>query len=181
MNMLIILLIIAAVASFAVPGGSAVSGIAILVIVILNAGIAAFTENSAGNALEMLSNMSQPEAMVLRAGCEEQVKSNTIVRGDVVILGVGDVVPADMRLIEAHDLKVDEMPLTGESEDVSKTVKPRITEEGSGKLTPEHMVFSGCSVKSGNARGVVVATGMKTAVGSIAALLAGKDKPGRYR
>ncbi|CAE8708278.1 unnamed protein product [Polarella glacialis] len=173
-NVIIILLILAAVASVAI--GSIPSAIAILVIVILNAGIAAATENSAGNALEALSNMTQPEATVLRDGREEVVASNTIVRGDIVVLGTGDVAPADLRLLEASDLKVDEMPLTGESDDVAKVAKPRSRE--STKLTPEDMVFSGCSVTQGKARGLVVATGMHTRVGSIAALLAGQQKAG---
>jgi potassium/sodium efflux P-type ATPase len=175
MNLIIVLLILAAIASFAV--GSIPSGAAIIVIVILNAGIAAATENSAGSALEALSKMSQPEALVLRDGEEGPVPSSCVVRGDVVILGTGDVIPADMRLLEAADMKVDEMPLTGESEDVAKSAKQRSAD--TGKLTPEHMLYSGCSVTSGSARGIVVATGMRTRVGGIAALLAGKKKTGR--
>jgi len=168
-NLIIVLLILAAVASFAV--NSVASGVAILVIVILNAGIAAATENQAGSALEALSKMTQPEAMVLRDSAEAMAPSSSIVPGDVVVLRVGDVVPADLRLTEASDLKVNEMPLTGESEDVSKLARPRTMD--SSRLTPEHMCYSGCSVTSGSARGIVVATGMQTRVGTIAALLSG--------
>eukprot|EP00928_Gymnodinium_smaydae_P047517 TRINITY_DN31719_c0_g1_i1.p1 TRINITY_DN31719_c0_g1~~TRINITY_DN31719_c0_g1_i1.p1 ORF type:complete len:1005 (-),score=234.28 TRINITY_DN31719_c0_g1_i1:232-3246(-) len=176
-NLIILLLLAAAVASFAV--NSVPSGVAILVIVVLNAGIAAATENHAGNALEALSQMTQPEALVLRDGAEVLVASSAIVRGDIVVLRVGDVVPADLRLVEAHDLKVNEMPLTGESEDVSKLARPQPpppTSDDAAKLTPEHLCFSGCSVSSGSARGVVVATGMHTRVGAIARLLADEER-----
>merc|ERR1719331_1871545 len=138
MNPIILLLVGAAIASLAV--NSITTAVAFLFIVLLNAGIAAATENSAGSALEALSNMSQPEAQLLRGGAQRAVLSKDIVCGDVVILGVGDVVPADIRLLEASDLKVNEMPLKGESEDVNKAVKLKAGEKG--KLTPENMVFS---------------------------------------
>merc|ERR1719159_1435814 len=128
LNPIILLLIGAAAASLAV--NSTTTAAAILFIVLLNAGIAAATENSAGSALEALSNMSQPEAQLLRDGVQRAIPSKDIVCGDVVILGVGDVVPADIRLLEASDLKVNEMPLTGESEDVSKSVKLKAGEKG---------------------------------------------------
>merc|ERR1719331_48944 len=176
MNPIILLLVGAAIASLAV--NSITTAVAILFIVLVNAGIAAATENSAGSALEALSNMSQPEAQLLRGGAQRAVLSKDIVCGDVVILGVGDVVPADIRLLEASDLKVNEMPLTGESEDVSKSIKLKAGEKGA-KFTPENMVFSGCNVTNGEARGVVVATGMKTRVGEIAALLGAGEKKGR--
>jgi len=178
LNPIILLLLLASVASLAV--NSITTAVAILFIVLLNAIIAAATENSAGSALEALSNMSQPEAQLLRGGAQCAVLSKDIVCGDVVLLGVGDVVPADMRLLEASDFKVNEMPLTGESEDVSKSVKLRVAENGStGKLTPENMIFSGCSVTNGEARGIVVATGMNTRVGSIAALLNSGEQKGK--
>jgi potassium/sodium efflux P-type ATPase len=178
LNPIILLLVGAAAASLAV--NSITTAIAILVIVFLNAGIAAGTENSAGSALDALSSMSQPEAQVLRGGIQSAVQTKDIVCGDVVVLGVGDVVPADIRLIEATDVKVNEMPLTGESEDVSKSIKLKVVEKGStAKLTPENMVFSSCSVTSGEARGVVVSTGMNTRVGAIAALLGAGEQKGR--
>eukprot|EP00746_Dinoflagellata_sp_MGD_P159973 gnl/MRDRNA2_/MRDRNA2_86793_c0_seq1.p1 gnl/MRDRNA2_/MRDRNA2_86793_c0~~gnl/MRDRNA2_/MRDRNA2_86793_c0_seq1.p1 ORF type:complete len:1036 (-),score=234.58 gnl/MRDRNA2_/MRDRNA2_86793_c0_seq1:731-3838(-) len=183
LNPIILLLIGAAVASIMV--GSITTATAIMIIVLLNAGIAAATENSAGSALEALSDMSQPEALVLRGGAEIKVQTRDIVRGDIVILGVGDVVPADIRLVEATDVKVNEMLLTGESEDVSKTAKktePDLSNKGSVvsvKLTPENMCFSSCSITNGEARGVVVATGMKTRVGAIAALLGAGEKKGK--
>jgi len=86
------------------------------------------------------------------------------------------VVPADLRLVEAFDIKVSEMALTGEPEDVAKTWKMRRQREGEPeKLTPENMVFSGCSVTSGKGKGIVVETGMHTRIGRIAQLIAGGD------
>merc|ERR1719238_2238779 len=89
-------------------------------IVIINAGIAAYTENDANNALEALSKMSQASTSVKRDGKLEKIPSNQIVRGDIVALEVGDVCPADLRLITSDELKVNEMLLTGEPDDVTK-------------------------------------------------------------
>mmetsp|Transcript_24846 Transcript_24846/g.59001 ORF Transcript_24846/g.59001 Transcript_24846/m.59001 type:complete len:1056 (+) Transcript_24846:77-3244(+) len=186
LGFIIILLIIAAVASMAVnaTGSKAddplsyTTGIAIFVIVILNAGIAAWTEHKAGDALEALSKMTQAAIYVVRDGKEVQIPTNQVVRGDVVVLGTGDVVPADMRLAEAEDLKVSEMALTGEPDDVSKTWKLKPKKEGEPeKLTPEVCVFSGCNVTNGKGRGIVTATGMGTRIGRIAQLIAGEEGP----
>ncbi|CAE7250441.1 unnamed protein product [Symbiodinium natans] len=186
LGFIIILLIIAAVASMAVnaTGSKAedplsyTTGIAIFVIVLLNAGIAAWTEHKAGDALEALSKMTQASIYVVRDGQEVQIPTNHVVRGDVVVLGTGDVVPADMRLAESEDLKVSEMALTGEPDDVSKTWKLKPKKEGEPeKLTPEVCVFSGCNVTNGKGRGIVTATGMGTRIGRIAQLIAGEEGP----
>mmetsp|Transcript_97923 Transcript_97923/g.277218 ORF Transcript_97923/g.277218 Transcript_97923/m.277218 type:complete len:1038 (-) Transcript_97923:318-3431(-) len=181
---IIILLLTAAVASIVVnatgPRASDplqyTTGMAIFVIVILNAGIAAWTEHKAGDALEALSKMTQASIGVLRGGCALSVDTTTVVRGDIVILNTGDVVPADMRLIEARDIKVSEMALTGEPDDVSKSARMKPKRAGEPeKLTPENMVFSGCSVTNGTGRGIIVATGMGTRIGRIAQLIAEKN------
>lgn len=142
--------------------------IAIFLIILVNAGIAAWTEHKAGDALEALAKMSSASALVVRDGKEVHVATSTVVRGDIVLLGTGDVVPADMRLITAEDVKVSEMALTGEPDDVAKTHKVRPQSE---KLTPENMVFSSCPCTNGRARGIVVATGMHTRIGGIAKLM----------
>eukprot|EP00444_Apocalathium_aciculiferum_P037165 CAMPEP_0183485008 /NCGR_PEP_ID=MMETSP0370-20130417/179207_1 /TAXON_ID=268820 /ORGANISM="Peridinium aciculiferum, Strain PAER-2" /LENGTH=1042 /DNA_ID=CAMNT_0025678303 /DNA_START=31 /DNA_END=3159 /DNA_ORIENTATION=- len=144
--------------------------VAIVLIIAVNAGIAAWTENKAGDALEALAKMSTASATVVRGGIELQVPTNTVVRGDMVLLGTGDVVPADLRLVTAEDLKVSEMALTGEPEDVSKTWKIKAN---SDKLTPDNMVFSSCPVTNGRATGIVVAVGMNTRIGGIASLMTG--------
>jgi len=151
---------------------SYVDSIAIMIIVLINATIAAVTENNANDALEALSSLQSPESILIRGGEEITVNSADIVPGDIVKLGTGDVVPADVRCIKALDLRVNEMLLTGEPEDVAKNDKVKIPKPGEpAKLTADNMAFSSCSVKAGSAVCVVTATGMKTRVGSIAALL----------
>merc|ERR1719159_253537 len=181
-NVIIMLLIASAIASWIVNGtgpdwhkwNSYVEGTAIMGIVLLNAGIAAVTENDANNALEALQAMSQPMTTVLRDGKEQKVQSNHIVRGDIVLLEVGDVCPADLRLITSDELKVNEMLLTGEPDDVAKNsvVKTKAVKT----LTPATMVFSSCLVTNGKAVGVTLETGMKTRVGSIAAMLVNEQE-----
>eukprot|EP00933_Yihiella_yeosuensis_P079485 TRINITY_DN9222_c0_g1_i1.p1 TRINITY_DN9222_c0_g1~~TRINITY_DN9222_c0_g1_i1.p1 ORF type:complete len:1097 (+),score=293.97 TRINITY_DN9222_c0_g1_i1:94-3384(+) len=181
---IIILLVIAACASMVVNGtGNAkddplsyTTGVAIFVIVLLNAGIAAWTEHKAGDALEALSKMTQATIYVVRDGVEVKIDTTSVVKGDIVVLGTGDVVPADIRLFASEDLKVSEMALTGEPDDVAKTWKLKPKKEGEPeKLTPEVCVFSGCNVANGKGKGVVTATGMGTRIGRIAQLIAGEE------
>lgn len=151
---------------------SYVDSIAIMIIVLINATIAAVTENNANDALEALSSLQSPMSTVIRGGEEIEIESREMVRGDIVKLGTGDVVPADVRLIKANDFRVNEMLLTGEPEDVAKNHELKERVPGAPeKLTADNMAFSSCNVKAGSAIGIVVATGMRTRVGSIAALL----------
>jgi len=146
---------------------------AIFVIVVINAGISAWAEHKAGDALEALSKMTQASTTVLRDGREVKIQASAVVRGDIVVLRTGDVVPADLRLVQAEDVKVSEMSLTGEPDDVAKTVNLKV--QGPDEpmtLTPENMVFSGCSVTYGKGRGIVCETGMLTRIGRIAQLIA---------
>eukprot|EP00929_Paragymnodinium_shiwhaense_P076340 TRINITY_DN3922_c0_g1_i1.p1 TRINITY_DN3922_c0_g1~~TRINITY_DN3922_c0_g1_i1.p1 ORF type:complete len:1086 (+),score=293.08 TRINITY_DN3922_c0_g1_i1:102-3359(+) len=178
---IIVLLMVAAVASIIVNATgpkadswlSYTTGVAIMIIVFLNAGIAAWTEHQAGGALEALAKMSQASIDVLRDGKAQTIATNTVVRGDIILLGTGDVVPADARLFVAEDLKVSEMCLTGEPDDVTKTIKLKRREGEAEKLTPDNMVFSGCSTTNGKAHAIVTETGMGTRIGQIAALMAG--------
>jgi magnesium-transporting ATPase (P-type) len=158
---------------------SYVDSIAITIIILINATIAAVTENSANDALEALSSLQSPMCTVIRDGQEVQIESSNMVRGDVVKLGTGDVVPADCRCIKANDFRVNEMLLTGEPEDVAKNTKIKARVPGQPeKLTADNMAFSSCNVKAGTCIGLVVATGMRTRVGSIAALLNEKRDDG---
>lgn len=183
---IIILLCVAAVASIVVNATgpkkddalSYTTGIAIFVLVLLNAGIAAWTEHQAGSALDALAQMSQATIDVIRDGKVQTIQTNTVVRGDVVVLGTGDIVPADLLIFEADDLKVSEMCLTGEPDDVAKTAKPKPKKAGEPeKLTPENMVFSGCNTANGKGKGIVTDTGMGTRIGQIAKLMAGEGGP----
>jgi len=184
-SFIIILLCIAAVASVVVNATgskkddplSYTTAVAIFIIVIINAGIAAWSEHKADDALAALMKMTQPTIKVLRDSQKIEVQVATVVVGDVVILDTGDVVPSDIRLVEAHDLKVKEMNLTGEPDDVPKTWKIKPKKPGEpAKLTPENMVFSGCSITSGNGKGITIATAMKTRIGQIAVSIEGGDK-----
>jgi magnesium-transporting ATPase (P-type) len=175
-NIIVAMLLFAAIASLAFQEW--VEGIAIFFIVTLNAVIATVQEYSAGNALEALAQLSSPQTVVMRDGVQQVIDSKSIVPGDIVLLVTGDVVPADIRLIHSVDLKANEMLLTGESEDVSKKFNASMASMGaSKKLTSDNMVFSSTTITAGNARGVVVETGMDTRVGSIAALLKAKSPP----
>ncbi|RLN92280.1 hypothetical protein BBJ28_00021420 [Nothophytophthora sp. Chile5] len=172
-NLIIGMLLFAAVASLALQEW--VEGIAILFIVTLNAVIATIQENSAGNALEALAKMSSPQSTVVRDGTQQMVDSKELLPGDIVLLVTGDVVPSDIRLHHSVDLKANEMLLTGESEDVSKKYNASMSGK-SDKLTATNMVFSSTTITTGNARGIVVETGMSTRVGSIAMLLQSRSE-----
>jgi len=185
-SFIIVLLMVSAAASVMVnatgPNAadplSYTTGIAIGIIVLINAGIAAWTEHKAGDALEALAKMTQAAIYVLRDGKEVQVPVPSVVCGDIVVLNTGDVVPADLRLFEAKDFKVSEMALTGEPDDVTKTARVKAKKEGQPeKLTPETMAFSGCSVTSGVGKGLVTDTGMNTRIGRIAKLISGDEGP----
>ncbi|GAB9472952.1 Potassium/sodium efflux p-type atpase, fungal-type [Globisporangium polare] len=174
MNLIIGLLMAAALASIALQ--EFVEGLAIVAIVTLNAVIATVQEMSASNALDALQKMTSPQCVVVREGRQVVISSKELVTGDIVVLTTGDIVPADIRLMFSSDFKVNEMILTGESEDVLKRYNADMSK--SQKLTADNMVFSSTSVATGNATGVVVATGMTTRVGSIAALLKGDSANG---
>merc|ERR1719356_411345 len=180
LNFVIILLIIAATMSLIVAATSRdrddvlsyITGKAIFVLIIVNAAIAAKTEAQANGALDALAKLGQPVVTAFRDGKEVKVPSNELVVGDIVLLMTGDYVPADVRFIEAVDFKVNEMPLTGEPDDVSKTHKIKPLKPGeTEKLVPETMGFSGCLVTNGKARCIVVDTGMNTRIGKIASML----------
>jgi magnesium-transporting ATPase (P-type) len=161
------------IASFALK--EYLEGAAVLVTIFLNAGISVYTERSASNALAALASLSQPFANAVRDGVAVKVATRELVKGDLVVLGLGDVIPADLRLVASTDLKVNEMPLTGESIDVAKNAGARVGEAGKEALTPAHSVFSSTTITSGGGRGVVIGTGMHTRVGEIARMLKGNE------
>jgi Ca2+-transporting ATPase len=167
-SLLIIILIAAAVISAII--GEPVEAIAIIIIVIL-AGVLGFVqEYQAGKAIESLKKMAAPNATALRDNTETIVPTRDLVPGDIVLLKTGDRIPADARLLEVSNLKIDEASLTGESESVEKISAPL----HAGETTigdRKNMVYMGTSISYGRGRAVVVATGMKTEFGKIAALL----------
>ena len=148
---------------------------------VLMSGILAFVqEYRSERALRLLRSKLTRYATVIRSGKPAQVDSRNLVLGDVVILEVGMVVSADLRLIKLDDLALDESMLTGESMPVEKSVDPL----GGKKLLPQEQVniaFMGTSVVQGSGIGVVVAVGMQTEMGRTAALLSEKTEETDYQ
>ena len=149
--------------------GETVDGLAIAVIVVLNALFGFYQEFRAERAAAALARLVAPRARVIRDGHSLMVPAAEVVRGDVLLLEPGDLVAADARLIEAERLRAEEAPLTGESQPVPKTVDVRAAETPLADRS--NMVFLATTVAAGTGRGVVVATGMETEVGHIAGLL----------
>ncbi|WP_459191938.1 cation-translocating P-type ATPase [Halosimplex sp. J119] len=170
---LIWVLIVASVLSFNI--GHVVDAVLIAVILLLNGVFGFVQEYRAERSLEALRDMATPTVTVLRDGTEQRIDAVDLVPGDVVLLGQGDVVPADGRLIEASSLEVDEAPLTGESVPVGKTAET--VEVDTPLAERENMVYSGTSVTRGRGVAVVVATGMATEMGAIATALSGTEDP----
>ncbi|MFC0271235.1 calcium-translocating P-type ATPase, SERCA-type [Metabacillus herbersteinensis] len=150
--------------------GEYIDAIAIIAIVLVNGVLGFFQERRAEKSLEALKELSAPQVSVLRNGEWTRVLSKELVPGDVVKFSSGDRIGADMRLVETKSLEIEESALTGESLPVQKTTQPIAGDNiGLGDLT--NMVFMGTLVTRGSGIGIVVGTGMKTAMGQIADLL----------
>jgi Ca2+-transporting ATPase len=173
---MILVLIAAAVVTALI--GETKDTVVILAIVVFNGIVGFVQEYRAGQAMDALRRMSSPDARVFRDGEIQLLRAGEVVPGDIVLLEQGDIVTADMRLLEAPGLRINEAPLTGESESVSKVTEPLPEVAASVPADQRNMAFSGTAVTNGRARGVVVATGMSTAIGRIAELLQqGEDEP----
>ena len=167
-ELVIWILIVAAIISGAL--GEWADSLAILAIVLLNGVLGYFQEARAGQALAALRNLSAPMARVLRGGSWHALAARVLVPGDVIELEAGDNVPADVRLIEAFGLTIQEAALTGESVPVEKHTDVVLSPEiALGDRT--NMAYMGTVVAAGKAEAVVVATAMKTELGHIAGLL----------
>lgn len=167
-DFLVIILIIAAVVSIVL--GETLDGIIILAIVVLNTFLGVYQENKASNALEALKEMASPHAKVLRDGQITEIASADVVTGDVVVLEAGDYVPADLRLLESINLKIDEAALTGESVPVEKDAAAVLADDA-GLGDRVNSAFMGTVVTYGRGQGVVTHTGMQTQMGNIAGML----------
>ncbi len=166
LDVLIAILVVAAVISAAI--GEIGDAMTIAMIIVLNGILGFVQEWKAEKALEALANMLAPKCTVLRDGREQEIDARELVPGDVVLLEIGDRVPADLRLVETVNLKADESALTGESVSVHKDTVPTVPD--APLASRRSMVWMGTSITNGRARGVVVATGMATAFGRIAEL-----------
>jgi Ca2+-transporting ATPase len=167
-DFLVIILIIAAVISVFL--GEALEGVVILAIVVLNTILGVYQENKASNALKALKEMASPHAKVLRDGRVQQIASHEVVPGDVVMLEAGDYIPADLRLVESVNLKIDEAALTGESVPVEKDAAA-ILPEDAGLGDRINSAYMGTIITYGRGKGVITETGMKTQMGTIAGML----------
>ncbi|MDH7480835.1 MAG: HAD-IC family P-type ATPase [Armatimonadota bacterium] len=161
---LIYILLIAALFSFVT--NHPIDGGVIMAVLILNALIGFFQEYRAERALEALKKLGAPRAIVLRDEEEVNIPASELVPGDVILLTTGERVPADARIFEAINLKVDESNLTGESFAVDKSIEPLPPE------TPladrKNMVYSGTTVVYGRGKAIITATGVNTKIGQIA-------------
>ncbi|KAI2465862.1 potassium/sodium eff [Annulohypoxylon bovei var. microspora] len=165
-NAMILVLFFAMALSFIVNDW--VEGGVLLAVIVLNVSIGFYQEYGAEKKMDALRALSAPSAMVLRDGRTQVVPNAEVVPGDVVILKMGDTVPADIRLFEAMNLAADEQSLTGESVPVEKIVEHLENEElGIGDRI--NVAYGTTTIRKGRGRGIVIATGMQTEVGKIAA------------
>lgn len=171
-DFMILILLIAAIISGLL--GDLTDTIIIFVIIILNSIIGFVQEYNAQKAMNALKNMARTYTPVIRNGQMQWLSSTVLVPGDIVQLEAGNIVPADIRLIEEHALKADESSLTGESDSIDKNAN-RIDEENVGIGDRFNMVFKGSKITNGRALGIVVETGMKTELGKIAGMLQHED------
>ncbi|MFN8344005.1 MAG: cation-translocating P-type ATPase [Spirosomataceae bacterium] len=168
LNVMILVLVAAAIISGIM--GDLSDTYVILGIIILNSVIGFVQEYRAEKAMEALGKLAVPTAKVIRDGIPADVPSPELVKGDIVLLEAGNTVPADVRLLEVHSLKIEEAGLTGESQPVDKTTEP-LKEENPPLGDRTNMAFSGTNITNGRAKGVVVATGMASELGKIAGML----------
>ncbi len=149
--------------------------IIIVTVVVLNATVGIIQEGKAGKAVEALKKISSPQAVVLREGERIKISAEDLVQGDIVFLEAGNMVPADLRLLETNGICVEESTLTGESVPVEKDADHVV--EVSGDNSCMNMAYMSTYVTKGRGRGVVTATGMDTRIGHIADMLhEGKEK-----
>lgn len=177
-NVMIIILIVSAILSAIVSfqtGESLTDTIVILFVVVLNAMLGVLQENKAEKAIEALKKMSLPYIKVKREGKILSIKTEEIVVGDIVLIEAGDYVPADMRIVSNHSLRVEESALTGESVPVDKE-KNKIGIDDEIPLAERvNMLYSGSSVVYGRGEAIVIAVGMDTELGKIASAISSQE------
>ncbi len=164
----IVVLVLVAVAVLAFLLEDQIEGIAIMAVVVINALIGFGTEWHATRSMEALRKLGRVETVVLRNGQMKKLPSEELVPGDIMVLEGGDIVSADMRLLEASMLNVDESALTGESLPVAKHAEPVPAE--TRLMDRLNMLFKGTALTGGSCKAVVVGTGSGTELGHIASL-----------
>ncbi|HSP31250.1 MAG TPA: HAD-IC family P-type ATPase, partial [Halomonas sp.] len=171
-NILMLILVVAAVASLFL--GHRLDAAAILGVVIIISLIGFIQEGKAEQALQSIRNMLSPQANVLRNYKRTTVPAEELVPGDIVLIESGDRVPADLRLIEAKRFRTEEAALTGESIPVEKQTTP--VAQNTDLAERSSMAYAGTIVVQGTAKGLVVATGSHTEIGKISELLRGVEQ-----
>jgi Ca2+-transporting ATPase len=166
-SIIVLLLAIAAVLSFVFAKW--VEGIAVVAVILINAAIGFFTELRAVRSMEALQHLGRVNAKVRRDGQVREIRAQEMVPGDVVVLDAGDVVTADLRLIQASKLQADESALTGESVPVDKGIAP--VDRDTELAERSSMLYKGTAVTRGAGEGVAVSTGMRTELGQISMLV----------
>jgi Ca2+-transporting ATPase len=166
----ILILLFASLISFLI--GKTIEAITVIVLIFITVALGFIQEYRAEKSMLTLKKLFVPKTRVIRDGIIKEISSKELVKGDIVLLQVGDRVPADCRLIEVFDLRVDESALTGESIPVEKHTKA-IKEAVLAEV--KNMVFAGTLVTHGRAKAVVVETGSNTELGKIAKIIKEKD------
>ncbi|SMO63442.1 cation-translocating P-type ATPase [Fodinibius sediminis] len=166
-SLIVVLLIAAAAVSFLYQ--EVLEGWAIVVVIVINTGIGFFTELSAVRSMEALFKLGEVKTRVRRGGTVREVDARELVPGDLVIVEGGDIITADMRVVESSKMQADESALTGESSPVSKQMEPVaedavLAERGS-------MLYKGTAITRGAGTAVVVTTGIQTELGEISSLV----------
>ncbi|MCL1935074.1 MAG: calcium-translocating P-type ATPase, PMCA-type [Defluviitaleaceae bacterium] len=171
-DFMIFILLLAAIISFVIgiEENDYLDSIIIVFIIIFNAVLGLIQENKAEKALDALKSMSQPKSKVIRDGSVSIIDTEELVPGDIILLEPGTMIPADARLIESHNLRIDESALTGESMEVDKDYI-KIIKKDAPLGDRINMVYSGTNVSAGKGKAVVTATSMDTEIGKIAKMV----------
>ena len=172
---LIIILIVAAIISVIVDPHEWIESLIIMVVVLVNAILGLYQENKAEKSLEALQKMSAATCKVVRNGMAQTIDAASLVVGDIILVEAGDSVPADARIIECSNLKVEEAALTGESVPVDKN-NEYIEEEDIPLGDRHNDLFSSTYVTNGKAKAIVTSVGMQTEIGKIAGMLSEQEE-----
>lgn len=172
-DFLILILLAASVVSFSI--GEKTDAMIIVAIVIINAMLGLYQEGKAEKAIEALQKLAAPNANVIRNGVPISVPAEQLVPGDVVVLETGDIVPADLRLVESYNLQIEEASLTGESVASEKRAED-ICEEDVSLADRKNMAYASTILTYGRGKGVVVSTGHDTEIGKIAEVIQGYEE-----
>ena len=168
-DLLVIILI--AAAGISMVSDNIESAVVIFAVILMNAVLGTVQHEKAQKSLDSLKSLSSPSARVIRDGLTLEILSSQVVPGDLIALEAGDLAVADGRLLECHNLQVNESSLTGESLAVEKQAEPMDTEGAVPLGDQSNMIFSGSLIIQGRAVMVATATGMHTEIGKIAALM----------